>query len=230
MAPMAFEIVQFSRGPTRTTFTRQVVKTVRDGAHAAAIVEQYGRTTIPFRTYDGLPATPPNSLEGLDVIAGAGINGYPNGRAQTYYEILQLKPQVDDLLAAIPHEPDSWRTYDFYAAPRPLEKLLALLDGVKEVRLAVGTKILHRKRPDLIPILDSVVQTLDYTHAATVLYDPPGYCTMDWLRHLRDDVLLNEEILAFARSAVLEGGGPSLSLLRVYDILRWCAVSRTHFF
>ena len=40
-----------------------------------------------------------------------------------------------------------------------LEELMRAMDGIPEVRLARQTKVLHKKRPGLIPILDSVLET-----------------------------------------------------------------------
>lgn len=42
---------------------------------------------------------------------------------------------------------------------RALEELMRAMDGIPEVRLARQTKVLHKKRPALIPILDSVLET-----------------------------------------------------------------------
>ncbi len=38
-----------------------------------------------------------------------------------------------------------------------LAKLLTALDDLRGIRLARATKVLHKKRPDQIPILDEVV-------------------------------------------------------------------------
>jgi len=66
-------------------------------------------------------------------------------------------PVINAALAEIP--PSASLAAPDDAVPwQALEGLMRAMDGIPEVRLARQTKVLHKKRPALIPILDSVVE------------------------------------------------------------------------
>jgi hypothetical protein len=55
---------------------------------------------------------------------------------------------------------------------KPLAKLLAALEGLPGIRLARATKVLHKKRPALVPILDEVVVRYLEPYVATAQLAP----------------------------------------------------------
>jgi hypothetical protein len=103
--------------------------------------------------------------------------------------------------------------------------LLRVAVGVSKVLIPVATKVLHRKRPALIPMLDSVIlahylgqippATQDKTRAAGV--------AVEVLERSRDD-------LAAVRAEVdvvvtdLAAAGFVLSSVRVLEVLLWSEV------
>jgi hypothetical protein len=111
----------------------------------------------------------------------------------------------------------------------PLHELLAAAMTSKFVLLATATKVLHRKRPALIPIMDSVV-------AGHYVHDDPtekALLQRSWesrsaaadigrltIARLRDDVLDGFAVLDQLQDS-LEAEGYALSHVWVMDILVW---------
>jgi len=173
---------------------------------------EYGR-------YDALspPGSGLNELSIWDILLcvmeNARISGnsawdlYSNHR--TPIEQLLAKLAADSDLAA--GEP-SWPL---------LEELLAEACRVRRVGLAVATKILHKKRPALIPILDSVL--LSYYHQAfrTPRW-PSGYEKrgVRAMKHFRADlVAVLPELQDIQRELASEGF--PLSTVRTLDVIIW---------
>ncbi len=72
-------------------------------------------------------------------------------------DIYARAPVINDALADVPPSASLAAADD--AIPwQALEELLRAMDGIPEVRLARQTKVLHKKRPALMPILDSVLE------------------------------------------------------------------------
>lgn len=73
-------------------------------------------------------------------------------------DIYARAPVINVALAKIP--PSASLAAADEAIPwAALEELLRAMDGIPEVRLPRQTKVLHKKRPALIPVLDSVVES-----------------------------------------------------------------------
>jgi hypothetical protein len=73
-------------------------------------------------------------------------------------DIYAQAPVINVALAQVPRSASLATAED--AIPWwALEELMRAMDGIPEVRLARQTKVLHKKRPALIPILDSVLET-----------------------------------------------------------------------
>jgi hypothetical protein len=130
--------------------------------------------------------------------------------------------KLEDLLSIV----EMKHSRDVYKAPvysdsllHALEELYGLLLAIPRVGPAVTTKLLHRKAPGLIPILDKwailayggspesraigrllAVQTL-MVHSAVAL-------NRDYLASLQEELSARPEL-------------PSLTLLRIYDVVCW---------
>jgi hypothetical protein len=103
--------------------------------------------------YDAVPKGDPNHVEPVEVLATVGINSRIDTATKVRTVHLGMVEHCDPLLPAIPADVDLL-TFE------PLDAVAELLSGAmkaKYVLLATATKVLHRKRPALIPVLDSVV-------------------------------------------------------------------------
>jgi hypothetical protein len=102
--------------------------------------------------YDGIDETDPARIEPLDVVATLSVNSFLSSatRIRSVHRGLVVACERD--LDQIPVDADL-RTF-------PIDQIVELLDAacqVPYVLVPVATKVLHRKRRKLIPMLDSVV-------------------------------------------------------------------------
>ncbi|MDZ4092402.1 MAG: DUF6308 family protein [Arthrobacter sp.] len=108
-----------------------------------------------------------------------------------------------------------------------MQKLYSLMTDLHGVGWAKASKVLHFKRPDLYPILDSRLMDL-YRDAATRAarqYKKRGLTRMYWAA-IRIDVMANTDALKKLREDLNTQGNETsklsaLSDLRILDILSW---------
>ena len=134
--------------------------------------------------------------------------------------ILDKSDEIEIVLKSIAPESDlaDWDKWD------DLTKLFSILTAIKGLKLAGATKILHKKRPHLIPILDSVIvekyvrkvsqdsslENEDYAKRATAC------CKV-----MQKDLRGNHNALSTIQCNVKKTDGIKLSPVRILDILLW---------
>lgn len=176
-----------------------------------------------YAYYDALPSGDPDRIEPLDVLAAVAVNGFFNANATTIRMVHRgLAGACDPLLPAIPHDADLLIAHSIIT---DLTVLLRVAVAVPRVLIPVATKVLHRKRPALIPMLDNVVlahylgrlppATQDKTRAAGVAVEVLG--------KFRDDLAaVHSEVDAV--TADLAAAGFELTPVRVLEVLLWTEV------
>jgi hypothetical protein len=181
------------------------------------------RSSMGDNSYDSYIAgrkSPQNRVVLEDVVA---INTTMGARSPHADWAAVIARGVLPELKAIDVTWDLFTTPDKIWANQPVgERVAALLDAVmgKGIGLARATKVLHIKRPRLIPVCDSYVLRLmgipgeDGASAAALI---------EHLRHLRGDLL---PTLRELREKLLERGYDR-SLLRVADALIWSSYPDT---
>lgn len=139
--------------------------------------------------------------------------------AEVIAKILARNDSIESRLIRIPKE-------SMLERELPTKELKELFDSIlmPNVRMARATKILHKKRPELIPILDSVIQEYarqvrsknpDGSHPRSQAELATEYCQI-----LKRDVDDNRHSLKAVREN-LKQKGIHLSELRILDILIW---------
>ncbi|HEV2033761.1 MAG TPA: DUF6308 family protein [Candidatus Dormibacteraeota bacterium] len=175
------------------------------------------RSSIGERSYDSYIASgtsPLNRIVLADVVA---INTTMGARSPHSDWAAVIRRGVLTELKAIDVKWDLFSTPNEIWARRPIgERVGALLDAVmgKGIGLARATKVLHMKRPQLIPICDSYVLRL------MGLPGEDGSSVAALIAHLRS---LREELLPTLvdiREKLLELGYDR-TLLRIADALIW---------
>ncbi len=174
-----------------------------------------------FPAYDTLVTNGSPDLVDGDLLAPSLLGAHVD-----YARFVLLKrmlPSICEGMAALPdpplHEADD-------AGIAAVARCFAVLDEPIYVRAgARGTiisKVLHRKRPDLIPLYDSRIWTA-YTVSGAIGRGShrPWVEVMQALCHsMRADLVHNlTEFQALQRAA--RDAGADLSLLRILDILVW---------
>lgn len=172
-----------------------------------------------------MPACDPNRIEPLDVLASVGINSRLDTAAKVRTVHRGMSAAVNPLLESISED----AALHSFSSLDSVHELLAGAMTSKFVLLATATKVLHRKRPALIPIMDSVV-------AGHYVHDDPtekALLQRSWesrsaaadvgrltIGRLRSDVVGEFAALDELRDA-LKAEGYALSHVRVMDILVW---------
>lgn len=178
-----------------------------------------------YEYYDAVPPGVPDRIEPLDVLATVGINSMIDTAAKVRTVHRGMSAATNSLLERIPEDAQlhSFGNLD------PVHGLFAAAMTTKYVLLATATKVLHRKRAGLIPIMDSVVAGHyvrdDATEKAllkrsfenrTAAADI-GRLTVE---RLREDVIDEFDALDELRQG-LGSEGFHLSHVRITDILVW---------
>lgn len=112
-----------------------------------------------YPMYDGVEVAQDNQLRVVDIALSIMLNSRISGntgaaiwrtaRTTVKASLSQIPPHID-LLNIPPNEPIPGET--------AIEQAIDSMCNVARSKLAVATKILHKKRPGLIPIFDRVVQ------------------------------------------------------------------------
>ena len=177
--------------------------------------------------YDGVPSDEPDAVTPLDVLVTVAVNSFVNNAAKVRRIHRGLAAACNPLLPPIAPEAS------LLDAEPPRAEVGALLEAavqVPEVLVPVATKVLHRKRPALILMLDDVVSTYylaalgrstlrgrtqDKRHAASV--------AMIVLEAFRDDLLAVSVDVERLRSRLADAGFP-VSAVRLMEVLIWTQV------
>lgn len=177
--------------------------------------------------YDAVLDHDPDHVSPGDVAITIAVNSFVNTAARLRQVHRGLAEHCDPILARCPVDAD----LNADDAPLDLvEELLAAAVNAPYVLIPVVTKVLHRKRPLLIPMLDQVV--LDYYLNALDRADLRGSTqdkkkaattAMIVLRALRSDALAASRELDELK-LVLGGEGFHLTPIRILDILLWSEV------
>lgn len=168
-----------------------------------------------FGYYDAIPTAHDNHVTPIDVVCTAAL--HPTLRRTDLEFFVRRRDDLAGWLAAVPHDQQLWEAD---------EQLLAHLDSLvefdPEVPLTLLTKVLHRKRPSFVPLLDRHV--IDF-------YRQPGDSrqVLDaWpnvVRRIREDLATPEQrlLIAVAIPSVHDNDGETIpiSLLRFIDIAIW---------
>jgi hypothetical protein len=131
--------------------------------------------------------------------------------------VLQRRRRIERALRAIAIDASLMESGDTVPWPA-LGELFEAFGGIRGVGLSKATKTLHRKRPALIPMLDSVVQKY-------LADDDPGAKApfaeraLELVRGYKNDLDRNRAALSGIRGEI--GRDRELSEVRILDLLIW---------
>lgn len=173
-----------------------------------------------FAYYDGIDDLSPDEITPVDVLVTYGVNSQIRSASRVRDIHRGMIEKCQPLLADLRVDLD---LTDEYWQPQVVEKLLNEACSIRGVLMAVATKVLHRKRRALIPMLDSVVlahyldkrdlgRSQDKQRATSM--------GMKALWKFRTDLIDASDALAEIRDA-LSKAGYLLTRLRILEILVW---------
>ncbi len=180
-----------------------------------------------YRYYDGIRSDEPNRIEPLDLLATISVSAFFAVNATRVREIHQgLAAACNSLLAEIPEDAD---LLSFDPSLETVRDLLHLAIQVPRVLIPVATKVLHRKRRALIPMLDNVVlahylgTSPDHLPAATQDKRRAAGIAVEVLQSVRDDLRIGQSELDSLRQS-LAVNGYTLTTIRILEFLIWSEV------
>lgn len=181
-------------------------------------------TSWAYPAYDAYPGSGKHGVEQQDLLAVALLNAHQKPLA-TYYGFEKLLPEINARLAGLDQLAAA---EDFAAADEATIEAIAKLYGVldqfptPEVGLTKFSKVLHRKRPGLLPLTNVNIrrcygESLDGPVASVRGRSWEEYC-LAWLPELQRD--LRSQMESWQNIADL-AKGPTITPLRALDIIGW---------
>jgi hypothetical protein len=161
-------------------------------------------------SFDLLGATSPTALEPADLLAATFLDVPISALAARHLLATRTAQALSRLLRSVPVDADLWS-----ARPQALDAaaeahaLLQEADGIGPVRAA---KLLARKRPRLVPVLDN---------AAVALLELPDALGWSCLRLVLADAGRRDRVEALRP----DGLDPGIPLLRLLDVAIWVTAS-----
>lgn len=184
-------------------------------------VTEYGSWSYP--AYDGyLRDAPTKDVRQQDLLAAALLNAGQQPIA-SYYGLLKLLPEINRRLA------DPRLRGTFEEADDDTLEAIAELYGIldeqpqHQVQLTKLSKVLHRKRPELLPLYDENMRRCYFEFGDPVRVEPVKRRKdkdrmLVWLPEVRDDLRKGLQNWNDLAALAIE---PTISPLRALDILGW---------
>jgi hypothetical protein len=183
---------------------------------AAATPEQRRCVALRgYRLYDGLPVRSGSRIDAVDAYVSIGINS-----RITLYDAVRFMSragEAEPLLARVPDNAILEHATDDQIAAAA--ETIDLFSGEFQINRGKATKVLHRRRPAFIPVLDSVVDDFLWKNFPHVRSG--GSPTLDVLRLFRSLLMARAHRLGGLQAALAERG-LDLSTARLLDFVIWC--------
>jgi len=180
-----------------------------------------------YAYYDAIPSADPNRIDPLDVLVTVAMNSYVDRAVKVRRVHQGLAGNCDQLLAALPEEAD---LLDLHRWNEPLRALLHAAVQAPFVLIPVATKVLHRKRRFLIPMLDNVVlnhylSSPDLSRLLPATQDKKraANAAMEALARFRVDLVHAQDGIKSLRSSLARESF-LMTPIRVLEILIWTEV------
>jgi len=171
--------------------------------------------------YDGLPSEHPNHVGPVDVLATVAMNSFINDAAKVRAVQRGMAERCDPMLAEIPEDADLV-SFDLDVVRNLLHEAVQ----VRHVLVPVATKVLHRKRRSLVPMVDSVLLRYYLPEGPFAPFEDKrraADAVMPALVAFREDLRTSLEPLADICRALRQEGF-LLTPLRALELLIWTEV------
>lgn len=174
-----------------------------------------------YPAYDGYPGSPTRFIGPQDLLAPALLNVSQNP-IPAYYGLEALMGPLNERLDVLPLQ-----TELATAGSETINHLVDLFGVLEErptkyVKLVTLSKVLHRKRPKLIPLFDAHIYWCYTLRPNAPLPEQPGRSYAGyraaWLRAVQKD--LHSQLDQWKEIAAI-APGPQITPLRALDIIGW---------
>lgn len=168
-----------------------------------------------WEIYDGVEVARDSELTVCDIVLSSALNSRIN--RDSLWRIWRNKYQIEQYLDKIPIDLRLESEYILW------DELTTLFDAFcknKYVKEAITTKILHKKRPELIPVCDSVLYNYFKTQLRSVWSRGGGVFIVKYMQLFRDILLThNSEIYSLCEYTNDEGW--PITPVRALEVLIW---------
>lgn len=202
------------------------------------ILTKYWNLTYAMKAYGGWDVIQDSVFRPSDLFVGCAISGRPNPFDKAYTDLFNngMKEDIENALMKIPVK-SNLRHFNLHSSDaRNIEELLLAFTKIRGIKLPIATKILHKKRPNLIPILDSYVIEHYWGHVyrnffpitRTMTFEKS---TLGLFELIKTDLIENYQILIEGKKLFKVKNNinnaliNSLTPLRVLDIIIWTTSS-----
>jgi hypothetical protein len=179
-----------------------------------------------YEYYDGVPDPHPNAIVATDVLVTVALNSWLSDAKRVRTAHRGIRDNCSTLLAAIPRDAN---LLELEPPFDPVRRLLHCAVQATYVLVPVATKVLHRKRPHLIPMFDWIVLAYYLSELSGVAMSwrhsnkrHAAEAAMPALALFRED-LGGAEARLLELSQELEERGYRLSPVRILELLVWTA-------
>jgi hypothetical protein len=171
-----------------------------------------------YALYDAVESPRDNTLTVHDILLSVAVNSRLDAkglssvhkekwRVEQHLRLLPATLSLADPSAEIP-----WDT---------VVEMFGEFEHIRHAKLAIASKILHKKRPALIPMMDDVIRTYYEQAYPDFGWSPKcGPLSGQMMHHFREDLLAARPQLEELAS-VLEAKGHRLTLVRLLEMLVW---------
>ncbi len=174
-----------------------------------------------YDLYDAVPVIQNSQLSILDIVLTTSVNG--NLTASDVGRIWRRRAEIEEPLADV----DSQASLLDGNWPRQqVVRLLTAACAIPSVKLAVATKILHKKRPTLVPMIDSVILQYYFRRRPYERWPAYGEIAAQVMDQFRNDLLAVITDLQATLNALQLQNGWSLTPVRALEILVWMVKQR----
>jgi hypothetical protein len=177
--------------------------------------------------YDGIADAEPDRILPIDVLVTVAMNSFIDKAAQVRRIHRALALRCDPILPEIPADAD---LLALDADLRVFDRLIGAAVAAPEVLVPRAVKVLHRKRRNLVPMLDTVVlncylDAMDRTELKEQTQDKrrATAVAVEVLRAFREDLRHAIGPITDLRARLAEGGFP-LTPVRILEVLVWTEV------
>ena len=169
--------------------------------------------TWAYRYFDAVADPEPDTVTPVDVLAAGALSVGLSKADLTWF--WTAREQLNALLAALPQDV---HLADADGRTVELTQSLALMAGGSDsVSVSLMSKVVHRKRPALVPMLDKA--TLDHYRAQLPTRGEAAYPSL--VTALQADLRRNDEALERLGLELRAELNPMLTPLRIIDIAIW---------
>jgi hypothetical protein len=188
-------------------------------------VRKFIKKDYSYKLYDLSPPSNPTRLVQSDLFILMSIGG-GNPGGEKLLELWNKRHEIDDILENIPD--DIALTDEESSIPwDDLKNIFTLFFSIKQktnkgMRRALGiarsSKILHKKRPLLIPLMDNQLIPKFY---GSIAYPSNSREAISLIKEIRKDIINNQNTLKGIKSKLKkqEPSIANISILRIFDII-----------